>query len=116
MQVAGEVADAKTNPLRAKKMYVLAALLVSLESLILAISTLCIVERRSVDKLQRKNTNLRGQTPTRALVSEHLLSHFTVRYRYFALPLCVSDTLRYRCCALLVCYHLYVLLVGGKLP
>ena len=31
-QVAGEVSDAKTNPLRAKKLYVLAALLVSLIS------------------------------------------------------------------------------------
>ena len=31
MQVAGEVADAKTNPLRAKKIYVLAALLVRLD-------------------------------------------------------------------------------------
>ena len=36
LQIAGEVADAKTNPLRAKKMYVLAALLVSLETMILS--------------------------------------------------------------------------------
>ena len=72
------MADAKTNPLRAKKMYVLAALLVSLQTrIILSIPAL----------------------PTGVGQVAQLISYVIVRYRYYVLPF-FNVIVRYRCCAL----------------